>query len=175
MQEVQTVTITKEGLGLQLNKTGKAADGFAVDTVAPGGAAEGVGVEAGHVLVRVAGKALAGLEYDAVTALLKTAAAGPRPLELGIRPVSSVAVSAAAHSEPVLDASAASGVGPLGGKSVRPEGPSAKQAGGGFGLGRAITSPRAGPREHTHQRGEVAVFCFQLRAEEGSSRAEERV
>ena len=83
---VQTVTITEAGLGLQLDKKGQAKDGFAVKKVVEGGASDGIGIEAGSVLVRVAGTDLAGLAYNAVMALLKTAGAGPRPLELGVRP-----------------------------------------------------------------------------------------
>ena len=45
--QVQTVTITAAGLGLQLDRKGQAKDGFAVKKVVPGGASDGAGIAAG--------------------------------------------------------------------------------------------------------------------------------
>ena len=77
--------------------------------------------------------------------VLELLAKSGRPLVLsfkaagGAAAASPVALAGASVPRPVAIAEGNSGAGP-----------SAKQAGGGFGLGGAVTSPGAGPRDHTH-------------------------
>ena len=107
--------------------------------------------------------------------VLELLAKSGRPLVLsfkaagGAAAASPVALAGASVLRPVAIAEGNSGAGP-----------SAKQAGGGFGLGGAVTSPAAGPRDHTHTHAHLTrkdcSVCFQPRASGGSALAgEERV